>query len=296
MLSIEALGLPEVPVVEGVTTFCVAHRPPLFRLPEWVTLIDTSGYSADHNPFQVRRFLEAAGLEPLDPAYLANESLLLIEALVGRQRPAIERVCLLIHRKFVTARDVGVPAANFDHMRLMRSQEIDLSPQLLFGVQPFLTSQPIDMVTGGVLYQYAYHHALLDFLQLSELSVQAGALAREDFFDFSQCKLMIAGALLGVTPVDVFLHCLEKARALLLRLYEVRFRSVLWEDPYQARAGSFFLERLLSFHLLQGLERAGVLQLLPGSGAWPQQPEAFGSLVTAQDDLDPDGTYLVGLR
>jgi hypothetical protein len=295
MISIEELALPEVPVVEGVATFCVAHRPPYFRLPEWITLIDTSGFSIDHNPFQVRHFLVAAGLSPLDPSYLANESLLLIEALVRRQRQAIDRVCLLIHRKFVTAQTLGVPATNFDHMRLVNSHEVVLSPELLFGDQRILTSQPIDMATG-VLYQYAYHHSLLDFLQLSELAVQSGGLDRESYFDFCQGKLMIAGALLGVTPVDLFLHCLEKARSLMLLLYEVRFTSVLWEDPYQARAGSFFLERLLSFHLLHGLHEAGVIHLLPGAGAWPQQMEAFGWLVTAQDEPDPDGTYQVGIR
>lgn len=295
MMSIDALGLPEVPVVEGVAVFCIAHRPPLYRLPDWVTLIDTSGFSAAGNPFQVAEFLASEGVSPLDPTYLANESLLFIEALVKRQRLSIDRVCLLLHRKFVTALSVGMAADNFTNMRLMNDKDVVLSPQLLFGTTPILTSQPIDLPLE-VLYQYSTAHSLFDFLHCSELAVRSGALNPEDFFGFCQSKLLIAGPLLGVTPVDLFLHCLEQGVALLRVMHDVRFTSVLASDPYQCRAVSFFLERLLSFHLMQGLHQAGIVERLPGGGGWPMQLDALGWLVTAQDESDEEGIYRVGNR
>jgi hypothetical protein len=295
MLPIDDLRLPPVRVIDGVATFCIAHQPPLYALPDWVCLIDTSGFSAEWNPFQVRAALDKAGITPLDPSFLANDSLLLIEALVQRQKLEIDRVCLLLHRKFVTGEMLGVPSANFPNMRLIAADGVRLTPELLFGGRTFLTSEPRDLPLG-VLYQYFHAHVLFDFLHLSEIAVAVGSLRQEDFFEFCQGKLIISGALVGLTPVDLFLRCLEVANALVLHLNEIRFQPAFPEDPYQSRAVSFFLERLMSFELLRGLSAAGVILPFPGGGAVPLRIDAFGSLMTVQTKLHPEGIYEVGYR
>ncbi len=295
MLPIDDLQLPPIRVIDGVATFCVAHREPLTALPDWVTLIDTSGFSSAWNPYQVGDVLAKAGIAPLDPLYLANESLLLLEALVRRQRPEIDRVCMMLHRKFVAWEQLGIPASNFPNMRMLAACEVEITPQLLFGTGGLLTTQPIDL-PGGVFCQYAFAHHFVDFLRLSEAAVETGCLRQEDFFEFCQSKLLIAGPLIGLTPVDLFLRCVEIANPLILHLNKTRYSSFLSSDPYQCRALSFFLERLISFELLRGLADAGVLLPMPGGGAVPLQIEAFGWLMTLQEELHPKGVYEVGNR
>jgi hypothetical protein len=106
----------------------------------------------------------------------------------------------------------------------------------------------------GIFGQYARKHSEKDFFNLLELSIQCGALSPTQANDFAATKMFFPGLVLGLIPKETILGLLEPICRLIECTDSLEFQPEFPGDPYQSRARSFFIERLLSFLFLSNVD------------------------------------------
>ncbi|MEI6830080.1 MAG: hypothetical protein WCK64_09585 [Synechococcaceae cyanobacterium ELA445] len=287
-------NLASLPILDGAAYFCIAHQQPFFDLPPWISLIDTGDFAAKTEAYNVSNYLKSFNYSPQNPKYLANEAILLIEELVLRQRTNINRVCILLHRKFVSARKLGVEAQNFTSMQLVAPSEVTLTSSLLGGDSDFLTCFPL-IFKQGIAWQYAVSHLIEDFLALSKVAVECEALPKLSFLDFCTDPYLIpGGGLVGMIPVELFLHCASMVRRLLIALQTSSFEPAMADDPFQGRAISFFIERLISFHFITACRDNGLIFEDLSIEEDNVMPFFFGWVHTVKADAELDPNFQAG--
>jgi|GEM_PF-4925186 len=235
-------------VKDGVAYFNVSHCEPLFQLPNFFNLIATSDYKFNHTgpKFNVQNHIE--GNPSLNPtsSYLADHALYVICDLLKSSEQDIEQVYISYHRKVVIRHPIGSSASNYPGMSIAHGDELNERYLLSDKKSRFLIMRPM-IFPDGIFGQYARKHSKKDFFNLLELAIQCGALSTIQANDFAATKIFFPGLVLGLIPKETILALLEPICRLIEFTDSLEFQPEFPNDPYQSRARSFFIERLLSF-------------------------------------------------
>jgi hypothetical protein len=194
------------------------------------------------------------------------------------------------YRKFLTHKKIGLQAANYQVMDVVRNDKInlhDLENILLPLHSDFMVSKPglfnINNTNYGYLYQYKDVHFVEDFLRFTAIAVEEGALDKNEVCNFFDEKIFIPGGIeMGVMPKEFWLKNIS--------MLEIIVRRCINEYPYrregsQARTWSFCCERLGSYFLLKEFRSKEIKQF-----DWIENNTGFLNLVVENDD----GHYIPG--
>ncbi len=285
----------EVKVSDRVAYFLVAHTKPDFCIPQYFNLIKTADFDVNHQgaSFSVsEKISEDSGFRPAN-SYLADYSIPVIRKLLLGCSQDIDFISIAIHRKFIARTSVGTPAANYPGMYLAPSHAVTDELLRFDKRSNFLIMQPLKL-NFGVESQYAAAHIKSDFDQLLSLAIRSKVLSVVGADLFATSRILFPGITLGVTPRAIFLGLAELVDRYVRYTDLVGFRPFKPEDPYQSRARSFFVERLLSYWFKLMTESAVFNEARNLSGQRLFCEEDVGACITV-DDVDPaGGIYEIG--
>jgi hypothetical protein len=288
--------MKKISVHEGIAYFVVAHSPPLFAVPSYYNLVKTTNYECTHSGpvFYVTDYV--ANSEDLRPAddYLADYASVLILNLL-RESKDVHGCFTAIHRKMVLARPAGLPAKNYPGMYISHASDFFDDYHSENKSRTFLVSRPL-FFNDGIASQYARKHSSKDFYKFVELALGSGVLRAEEVKSFFYSKILYPALPLGLLPINFALDMLTQATRFIrysdLNGYSIEFP----DDPYQSRARSFFLERLMSFVF------TGKLTSHIGSFKKPESRQAalkdtdFGYITTFTEEAILDPVYIHGKK
>jgi hypothetical protein len=256
MISSEKMaGSQQLAVKDRVAYFNISHCEPLFQLPNFFNLIATSDYKFNHTgpKFSVRNHIE--GNPNLNPtsSYLADHALYVIHDLLKSSEQDIGQVYISCHRKVVVRNPIGSSASNYPGMSIAHGDELNERDLLSDKKSRFLIMRPM-IFPDGIFGQYARKHSEKDFFNLLELAIQCGTLSTTQVNDFAATKMFFPGLVLGLIPKETILGLLEPICRFIECTDSLEFQPEFPGDPYQSRARSFFIERLLSFLFLSNVD------------------------------------------
>lgn len=277
-----------LPTHSGCLGLCIAHTSPFFELPPYVLLLKTRDYKHPNISISLPSYLRGRFPSQDIPSYIPDYAWLVLEDILNASAGRIDRICLFLHRKLLVTHRQGVLMRDANTFFDLACN-IDLNVVLpsIMDSQFFLPH--LLRFADGIIGSYSRFHHLQDFVSLAKICVQIGVLGRGEVDHFARSSLMIpGGGLLGVVPASVMLAVCAKVRALVVYVLCNGFKPTLPDHPYQARALSFFIERLSSYFVLRELDR------LQSPAEWPRDQIFTGHiLTTAEGDLLP-GSYSHG--
>lgn len=242
-------------VKDGVAYFNISHCEPLFQLPNFFNLIATSDYRFNHSghKFSVRNHIKGNPNLNSTSSYLADHTVYVIHDLLKSSEQEIEQVYISTHRKVVVRNPIGTSASNYPGMFIAHSDALNERDLLSDKKSRFLIMRPM-IFPDGIFGQYARKHSQKDFLNLLELAIQADVLSKKQVNDFAATKLFFPGISLGLLPKETILSLFEPICRFIECTDTREFQPEFPDDPYQSRARSFFIERLLSFLFLSNVD------------------------------------------
>lgn len=269
-------------VSSGCLCVCIAHVSPFFELPDDVLLIKTRDFNHKNIGISLPSYIRGRFQAQTIPDYTPDYAWLVIEDILSGAPEKIDRVCILLHRKIVVPHQQGLFIKN-------ENTFYDVGKNVsLDTILPIITKKRIFFPRlerfDSIISQYARSHSLADFIELTEICLKIGILERSEVNRFAYSQIMTrGGGLIGVIPADILLVICSKIRALVVYALCHGFKPAQSGHPYQARALSFFIERLSSYFLLCEISRIG-----PAMG-WSNDEVFQGNLLTtAEGDTLPD--------
>jgi hypothetical protein len=245
----------KIEVKDGVAYFNISHCDPLFELPNFFNLIATSNHEFNHSgpKFWVQNHIESNhNLSPSD-GYLADYSICMIHDLLKSSEERIDQIYISCHRKIVIRNPIGKSANNYPGMYIAHKDELDQKYLLSDKQSRFLIMRPL-IFPDGIFGQYARKHSQKDFLNLLELAIQCSILNPNQAENFAATKILFPGLFLGIAPQRTVLNLFEPICRFIEYTDSHGFEPEFPNDPYQSRARSFFIERLLSFLFLSDFD------------------------------------------
>ena len=236
---------------------------PLFKPPEWMTLIRTGFFSSDNG-------VDAASLVPrfdLLHCHLKGDvALFAIRRLLqaGIEAGDIDRnsfVCGTSFRKFVAAGAVGDVSENFPHhCRILMQDSFDerklwdeMTAQIV--LPRFLNYQE----RLGVAAVYARDHSLADYLACIQILLDEGFFSPKDAINFLAMHGHFMWGFCGTLKMEHFLVIANKFEfAVMAFLRSGHVSKASLASEYQDRWIAFFLERLMSFVYIELLVSDGL--------------------------------------
>lgn len=232
--------------------FCLSHKQPLYRLPEFVNLIDVS-VDAQIGDYHASELL---------PDFLTWEELLLGELGIFVACDILRTldfgdlnnhyVSFSYYRKFFATSALGPLISTGDPIHTVFPDGVDYAA-VADDIAGRLVAPPvIKYEDKTVLEAYVDSHCLDDYLFATELAVEIGVLDAAELDEFLGTRRFIHWAHAGCTlPLPLFFELVDKLRRLFLAILAAGYRSPIRYIPYQRRWVAYYFERLASFFLLK---------------------------------------------
>jgi hypothetical protein len=285
------------PVVKNnVMYFCFAHVEPYHPLPSFYNLIMTRDFITNHRgpSFSLELFLDNQNIKKPDNGYYADYAFLYAGHLLSKQADTVETVVCSAHRKFVSRRPIGDKYEIFNNGSTFMADALTCTEHdLTFDCRSsFLTTKPLVFKTS-VAKQYFDVHSASDFLRFLDIALESGVIKPVAIEYFFTEQIFLPGGLIGATPSSVFQEITGLVRDFVLFSDKVGYKLDCPNDPYQGRARSFFIERLISWALLREKFRKHFF-LAEVAGRILCRSSVFGYLINTFDSSRPETKYRAG--
>jgi hypothetical protein len=217
----------------------------------------------------------------------------MIRDLLNSSVEDIDQVYISCHRKVIIRNPIGSSASNYPGMSIAHGDELNLRDLLSDKKSRFLIMRPM-IFPDGIFGQYARKHSEKDFFNLLELAIQCGTLSTTQANDFAATKMFFPGLVLGLIPKETILGLLEPICRLIEFTDSLEFQPEFPNDPYQSRARSFFIERLLSFLFLSDVDnQKSVFESIEGNSVNLSAKE-FGFCINFTAEKNSAPVYVHG--
>lgn len=277
------------PTEEGTLYVCIAHCNPYFRLPRYTLIVKTRDFFHPCSSISLPRYLKNLGPGIALPEYIPDYSWIAIERLLHSCIGEIDRICIFLHRKFVSLDAGEVKAPSFPGMMLAAGSKINLAQEFAKTRQHRLLLPQI-LNVQNVEHHYAACHRHSDFIALRQRCIDVGILSDIEADAMSNARYLIpGGGLVGILPIELAIPVIKKmsrfSKDLLHKPYDPKGQLI---DTYQSRAISFFMERLASFLTINTLDK--IPRNLQSSliDKYPNLNQGFLTTVSSGDDIPKD--------
>lgn len=259
----------------------IGHKPPVFDTPtDWKILTTDPNNTED---FFVDNYIILNCAE--DMHVLGEYGYIIALAKKLKTMPEIRTLRLAQYRKIVsnTLLQSSRLSDDINNSYLIDIEKFSMYHQSLSEItrpngSGFLIPNLIKIYT--TLYQYARSHYMEDILLFTADAIECHVLSREQAAEFLHTNtLVVTGMSLGVYPCDFIIECFEKIEKIVLHHYNNKW--IRREHSYQYRNLAFCIERLLSYFLLQKLQKLNI-----------NADNVSGSLYTITDDQN----YVAGTK
>ncbi|MFI3185343.1 MAG: hypothetical protein QX198_05115 [Methylococcaceae bacterium] len=232
--------------------FCLTHKQPLYKLPEFVNVINVSPektFGDYHSPDFLPDFMlwEELLLGELG-IFVAEDLLTSLQV----RNPESYYVAFCYYRKFFSLSELGQPLYNGDPIYTVIQDTIDYQVIADEIANRLVAPMPTEFKHQTVLGAYSQSHFAGDFLFATRLAIKLGIIQRNEenefLFGTQFCHWAHAGCTL---PLPLFFFLVKDLRALFYAITASGYRSPIRNRPYQRRWIAFFFERLSSYLLLK---------------------------------------------
>jgi len=244
--------------MSAIKTFCVAHKPLMFPVPDDVTVIWLGAAPPPSGgPHTIWRAGDVADEFEVWHNFLGGSAgTFAIEKLLrDRVIPwePQDRVSITHYRKFLSTQPRGIPSY-YPSLYLAKLEDVaDMDLHQIQGEisADFFVPGPFQMDLP-IFLQYAQGHESADLLRYLAIAIELGIINPAELNSLLQRTLLLPGGIdLGIYPIPFFLDISEKLRRICMRFLELHRPVSL--TSYQRRALSFCNERLGSYIILEHL-------------------------------------------
>lgn len=164
-------------------------------------------------------------------------------------------ITLCQHRRFVLNRNFGEVSKNQPWTHVMATDaaaSLDTEQLILPrpGAQNLISS--VISLPNGLLWQYARHHHVRDFMRFVAALIDHGILSSSAAENFVRYTWLAPAPSCGTFDVKLFLSISQTLENAATAFWKDGYKP--YDDPYQSRVFGFLLERLNSFLLLENLK------------------------------------------
>lgn len=241
-----------------IKTFCVAHKPITYPLPDDVPVIWLGGATPQtngkHKIFQIAEISEE--FDAWHPFLAGSSGSFAIEKMLTEDWidwTYGDQISIVQYRKFILPQ----PLENMepDQFNLYVPQPDVVKRMDFHALQneielPYLLAKPVDI--GNRYLQYAYHHKIQDLLRYTALAIDMKIISDEESYEFLNSPVLIQGGVeFGVYPISVFMEFIKPIRELSMEF--LKCHRPVSSDIQHRRAVAFCNERLGSYLLMKRL-------------------------------------------
>lgn len=232
--------------------FCLTHKKPLYKLPEFVNVINVSSektFGDYHSPDFLPDFMLWEELLLGELGIFVAEDLL---KSLQIQNPEINYVVFCYYRKFFSLSEFGPLLDNGDPIHTVLEGTVDYQVVADEVANRLVAPMATEYKHQTVLDAYSQSHFAGDFLFATRLAVDLGIIQHgeenEFLFGTQFCHWAHAGCTL---PLPLFFYLVKSLRTLFYAIATSGYRSPVRNIAYQRRWVAFFFERLSSYLLLK---------------------------------------------
>ena len=268
-----------------IKTFCLAHKPILYKLPIGATVIwPRAEPFPQMGEYDVLRVADVYDdLDALDAFLGGAGGLFAIRRLIAENKikfNAGDLISICQYRRFVVPVKLGTNGPGTRLIAPLEAKNLDV--ESLHGVPThhYLLAQPVSI--AHLLQQYSDCHHAPDILRYTAIALEVGAITKAELLEFLSTRSLVPGGFeLGIFPVGVFCEIVERLEEVALAF--LRQHQPVCLTPYQRKAIAFCTERLGNYLLMK--------KLIVEHGKRPSR-KIFGWMHTIVDN----GVYTIGSR